>query len=236
VFALTNTTDKPIERWLVADRYGTVGSGVVWPDLDARRVDAVTPSVGFVPERIKNDRADVFRLTVEPGQTITFVAELASERYARLYLWKAIEYEQKSRDASSSTASCSGITGLLAIFLTAVFAANHKAIFPTAAIFTWCVLAYPVRGLRLLAQAVQRSPRGERAVPRRHRGGHGGNPSRFPLHLLAAGGLARLRAHAAGAMGNGPAHSHRRGISRSAARRHLRPPIQPSPLPASARR
>jgi len=70
VFALTNTTDKAVERWLVADRYGTVGSGVVWPDLDARRVDAVTPSVGFVPERIKNDRADVFRLTLEPGQTV----------------------------------------------------------------------------------------------------------------------------------------------------------------------
>ena len=142
VFALTNTTDKAIERWLVADRYGTVGSGVVWPDLDARRVDAVTPSVGFVPERIKNDRADVFRLTVEPGQTITFVAELASERYARLYLWKAIEYEQKSRDRQLFNGIMLGITGLLAIFLTAVFAANHKAIFPTAAIFTWCVLAY----------------------------------------------------------------------------------------------
>ena len=142
VFALTNTTDKAVERWLVADRYGTVGSGVVWPDLDARRVDAVTPSVGFVPERIKNDRADVFRLTVEPGQTITFVAELASERYARLYLWKAIEYEQKSRDRQLFNGIMLGITGLLAIFLTAVFAANHKAIFPTAAIFTWCVLAY----------------------------------------------------------------------------------------------
>src|SRR5512134_1812137 len=25
VFALTNTTDKPIERWLAADRYNTVG-------------------------------------------------------------------------------------------------------------------------------------------------------------------------------------------------------------------
>ena len=142
VFALTNTTDKTVERWLVADRYGTVGSGVVWPDLDARRVDAVTPSVGFVPERIKNDRADVFRLTVEPGQTITFVAELASERYARLYLWKSIEYEQKSRDRQLFNGIMLGITGLLAIFLTAVFAANHKAIFPTAAIFTWCVLAY----------------------------------------------------------------------------------------------
>src|SRR6185503_14928774 len=116
--------------------------GVVWPDLDARRVDAVTPSVGFVPERVKNDRADVFRLTLEPGQTITFVAELASERFARLFLWKAIEYEQKSRDRQLFNGIMLGITGLLAIFLTAVFAANHKAIFPTAAIFTWCVLAY----------------------------------------------------------------------------------------------
>src|SRR5262245_33515680 len=142
VFAPTNTTDKAVERWLVVDRYGTVGSGVVWPDLDARRIDAVTPSVGYVPERIKNDRADVFRLTLEPGQTVTFVAELASDRFARLFLWKAIEYEQKSRDRQLFNGIMLGITGLLAIFLTAVFAANHKAIFPTAAIFTWCVLAY----------------------------------------------------------------------------------------------
>jgi diguanylate cyclase (GGDEF)-like protein/PAS domain S-box-containing protein len=140
VFALTNATDKPIERWLTADRYGAVGSGVVWPDLDARRIDAVTPSVGYVPERMKNDRADVFRLTLEPGQTVTFVAELASDRFARLYLWKAIEYEQKGRDRQLFNGIMLGITGLLAIFLTAVFAA--KAIFPTAAIFTWCVLAY----------------------------------------------------------------------------------------------
>src|SRR5215468_2593564 len=142
VFALINATDKPIERWLASDRYGMVGSGVVWPDLDARRIDAVTPSVGYVPERIKNDRADVFRLTLEPGQTVTFVVELASDRFARLFLWKAIEYEQKSRDRQLFNGIMLGITGLLAIFLTAVFAANHKAIFPTAAIFTWCVLAY----------------------------------------------------------------------------------------------
>jgi hypothetical protein len=163
VFALTNTTDKPIERWLAADRYNTVGSGVVWPDLDARRVDAVTPSVGFVPERIKNDRADVFRLTLEPGQTVTFVAELASERFARLYLWKPIEYEQKSRDRQLFNGIMLGITGLLAIFLTAVFAANHKAIFPTAAIFTWCVLAYR-RRLRLLASSSTSGPRRTRST------------------------------------------------------------------------
>ncbi len=63
-----------------------IGSGVVWPDLDARRIEAITPSIGFVPERIKSDRADVFRITLEPGQTITYVAELSSERFARIYL------------------------------------------------------------------------------------------------------------------------------------------------------
>ena len=32
VFALTNPTDKPVERWLTAERYSIIGSGAVWPD------------------------------------------------------------------------------------------------------------------------------------------------------------------------------------------------------------
>ncbi len=60
VFALHNPTEVAIERWITADRYTIIGSGVVWPDLDARRIEAVTPSIGFVPERIDSDRADIF--------------------------------------------------------------------------------------------------------------------------------------------------------------------------------
>lgn len=142
VFALSNKTDKPIERWLTADRYSVIGSGTVWPDLDARRIEAVTPSIGFVPERIKNDRADVFRITLEPGQTITYVAELSADRFSRLYLWKPIDYEIKSRDRQLFNGAMLGLTGLLAIFLTAVFAANHKIIFPAAALVSWSVLTY----------------------------------------------------------------------------------------------
>lgn len=142
VFALTNRTDRHIERWLTADRYNSVGSGGVWPDLDARRISAVTPSIGFVPERVKSDRADVFRITLEPGQTITFVAELSSERFARIYLWKPLAYELKVRERQLFNGTLLGLTGLMAIFLTAIFAANHKAIFPTAALVAWCVLVY----------------------------------------------------------------------------------------------
>ncbi|HEY1246555.1 MAG TPA: EAL domain-containing protein, partial [Hyphomicrobiaceae bacterium] len=50
--------------------------------------------------------------------------------------------EQKGRDRYLFSGVMLGITGLLAIFLTAVYAANHKAIFPSAAVFAWCVLAY----------------------------------------------------------------------------------------------
>jgi diguanylate cyclase (GGDEF)-like protein/PAS domain S-box-containing protein len=142
VFALTNRTDRHIERWLTADRYTSVGSGGVWPDLDASRIAAVTPSVGFVPERVKSDRADVFRITLEPGQTITFVAELSSERFSRIFLWKPLAYELKVRERQLFNGTLLGLTGLMAIFLTAIFAANHKAIFPTAALVAWCVLAY----------------------------------------------------------------------------------------------
>jgi diguanylate cyclase (GGDEF)-like protein/PAS domain S-box-containing protein len=141
-FALRNSTDKQIERWIAVDRYSIAGSGVVWPDLDARRIERIAHSVGFAPERSKSDRADVFRLTLEPGQTVTYVAELSSDRFARIILWDPLDYEQKSRDRQLFNGILLGITGLLAIFLTAVFAANHKVIFPASAAFTWCVLAY----------------------------------------------------------------------------------------------
>ncbi|MFA5898670.1 MAG: EAL domain-containing protein [Hyphomicrobium sp.] len=142
VFALTNPTDKAVERWLTAARYTVVGSGAVWPDLDAQRIEGVTPSMGYVPERIKSDRADIFRITIEPGQTVTYVVELSSDRLTRLYLWKPLEYELYSRDRLLMNGILLGLTGLLAIFLTAIFAANHKAIFPSAALVSWCVLAY----------------------------------------------------------------------------------------------
>jgi diguanylate cyclase (GGDEF)-like protein/PAS domain S-box-containing protein len=141
VFALRNPTGKTIERWLTANRYSTTRSGVIWPDLDARRIEAVTQSEGFVPERIKNDSADIFRISVEPGRTVTFVVELASERVAPLQLWKPLAYEQRHRDRQLFNGILLGFTGLLAIFLTAVFAANHKIIFPSAALVAWCVLA-----------------------------------------------------------------------------------------------
>ncbi|MEL6287316.1 MAG: EAL domain-containing protein [Pseudomonadota bacterium] len=142
VFAFRNPTEKAIERWVVAPRYGIVGSQVLLPNLDSRRIARITPSVGFVPERVANDRADIFRVSVGPGQTITYVAELSGDQYPQIQLWNPLIYQKKQRDEMLFNGIMLGIVGLLAIFLTAIFAANHKAIFPAAAMVAWSVLAY----------------------------------------------------------------------------------------------
>src|SRR5262245_5905169 len=142
VFALTNPTTERITRWLAAPRYTLANSRVLSPDLDARRIAAITPSLGFRPERMKSDRADMFRLSLEPGQTITFAAEMASRQVPRLMLWDPEVYQAKQQDRMLFNGVLLGITGLLAIFLTAIFAANHRAIFPATALVAWAVLAY----------------------------------------------------------------------------------------------
>lgn len=142
VFALSNPTSERIVRWLVAPRYSMVGSGVFRPILDAPRISAVTPSLGFRPEPLKSDRADMYRINLEPGQTVTFAAELASPQVPRLSLWDPNAYQAKQQDRMLFNGVLLGITGLLAIFLTAIFAANHRAVFPATALVAWAALAY----------------------------------------------------------------------------------------------
>ena len=141
VFALSNPSDQRIERWLTAIRYSHVGSQVFWPNLDAGRITTVTPSLGFKPQRVENDRADIFQISIEPGATVTFVAELSSQRLPRLTLWQVQSYERALQDRMLFNGIMLGIVGLLAIFLTSIVAANHKAIFPATALVAWSVLA-----------------------------------------------------------------------------------------------
>ena len=143
VFALSNPTDKPIMRWLTAQKYDIVGSRVFKPDLDAPRITNVTPSLGFRPERNEDyDHLDIYRLSIEPGTTVTYIVELASASVPRLFLSSPASFGKRQRDISLFHGILLGVTGLLAIFLTAIFAVNHKAIFPAAALVAWSALAY----------------------------------------------------------------------------------------------
>jgi diguanylate cyclase (GGDEF)-like protein/PAS domain S-box-containing protein len=142
VFALTNDTDEQIERLIVAPHFRLVGSGVVWPDLGATRISAITASQGFPPEREESSDADVFRLTLDPGTTVTYVAELRTPNLPEVILWEPDAYKDKVTSLTLYKGIVIGIAGLLALFLTIVFVVKGAVIFPAAAALAWAVLAY----------------------------------------------------------------------------------------------
>ena len=142
VFALTNDSDEQIERLIVAPHFRLVGSGVIWPDLGASRVSAITASQGIAPDREESSDADVFRLTLDPGSAVTYVAELRTPNLPQIYLWDPDAYKDKQTSLALYKGIVIGISGLLALFLTIVFVVKGAVIFPAAAALAWAVLAY----------------------------------------------------------------------------------------------
>ena len=142
VFALTNDSDEQLTRLIVAPHFRFVKSGVVWPDLGSSRITTITASQGLAPEREDNLQADVFRLTLDPGTTVTYVAELKTPTLPQLYLWEPEAFKDKSTSLTLYEGILIGIAGLLALFLTIVFVVRGAMIFPAAAALAWAVFAY----------------------------------------------------------------------------------------------
>ncbi|GJD79805.1 diguanylate cyclase [Methylobacterium gregans] len=142
VFALTNDTDEQIDRILVAPHFRLVDSGVVWPDLGGSRIAAITASQGIRPERDENPEADQFVITLDPGTTVTYVAELRGPNIPQVHLWDQDAYRKKAAGLTLYKGIIIGIAGLLALFLTIVFVVKGAIIFPAAAALAWSVLAY----------------------------------------------------------------------------------------------
>jgi diguanylate cyclase (GGDEF)-like protein/PAS domain S-box-containing protein len=142
VFALTNNSDEQIDRLIVVPHYRMVGSGVIWPDLGLSRIVAITPSSGDRPERQDNATADVFRVTLDPGTVITFVAELRTDKLPQIYLWEPDAYKDKVNSFTLYYGIVIGISGLLALFLTILFVVKGSVMFPAAAALGWAVLIY----------------------------------------------------------------------------------------------
>ena len=129
-------------RLIVAPHFRFVGSGVVWPDLGSSRITTITASQGNPPEREDRLDADVFRLTLDPGTTVTYVAELRTPSLPQLYLWEPDAFKDKGASLTLYQGIVIGIAGLLALFLTIVFVVRGALVFPAAAALAWAVFAY----------------------------------------------------------------------------------------------
>jgi len=142
LFALKNNSDTQMERLLVAPFFRLPGSGIFRPDLGNNRIAALTPSQGVRPTRLVDGEADVFDITLDPGATVTFVAELSSGSLPELYMWKPNAYRDYVNSFTLFRGVVLGISGLSAVFLTIMFAVKGRGIFPATAAFAWAVLIY----------------------------------------------------------------------------------------------
>ncbi|MCW5721833.1 MAG: EAL domain-containing protein [Devosia sp.] len=142
IFALRNDSDQQIERLLVAPFFRLPGSGVFQPDLGDARINAVTPSAGIRPVRLTDPEADVFEVTLDPGATVTLVAELSSADLPELYLWQPNAYRDYVNSFTLFRGVVLGVASLAAVFLTIMFVVKGRGVFPATAAFAWAVLAY----------------------------------------------------------------------------------------------
>jgi diguanylate cyclase (GGDEF)-like protein/PAS domain S-box-containing protein len=141
VFALANSGNEQIDRLIVVPHYRLVGSGLMWPDLGLSRVANITSS-NERPERVDSATADVFRVTLDPGAVITYVAELRTGKLSQIYLWEPDAYKDKVNSITLYYGIVIGIAGLLALFLTILFVVKGSVMFPAAAALGWAVLVY----------------------------------------------------------------------------------------------
>jgi diguanylate cyclase (GGDEF)-like protein/PAS domain S-box-containing protein len=142
LIALRNDSDEQIERLLVAPFFRLPDSGVFQPDLGASRIAAVTPSAGIRPERVADPEADVFQVTLDPGATMTVIAELSSNSLPELYLWEPSAYRDYINAFTLFRGVVLGVASLAAVFLTIMFVVKGRGVFPATAAFAWAVLIY----------------------------------------------------------------------------------------------
>jgi diguanylate cyclase (GGDEF)-like protein/PAS domain S-box-containing protein len=142
VFALANSGDEQIDRLIVVPHYRMVGSGLFLPDLGLSRIVTISPSSGDRPEQQYSATADIYRVTLDPGTVVTYIAELRTDRLPQLYLWEPDAYKDKINSFTLYYGIVIGIAGLLALFLTILFVVKGSVMFPAAAALGWAVLVY----------------------------------------------------------------------------------------------
>ena len=158
VFALANNSDEQIDRLIVAPHFRLAGSGFFWPDLGSNRILSITPSQGFALDRQEASDADVFRITLDPGTVVTFVAEMVGNDVPQLTLWEPDAYKDTINSYTLYEGIVLGIAGLLAVFLTILFVVKGSAMFPATAALAWAIMAYICVDFGFIGKIVSLAP------------------------------------------------------------------------------
>ncbi len=177
---LRRRADRP------ADRRAALPHGRLRPVLARSRPVAHRHHhavAGDRPERQDSTTADIFRITLDPGTVITYVAELRTDKLPQLYLWEPDAYKDKVNSFTLYYGIVIGIAGLLALFLTILFVVKGSVMFPAAAALGWAVLVYIGIDFGFWGKVFDMSAGAERVWRASRRGDPGGDAAGVPVRL-----------------------------------------------------
>ncbi|QPC42129.1 EAL domain-containing protein [Kaustia mangrovi] len=146
VFTLHNP--EPVPRdFVVSSRWdGFVGSGLVWPRHGGRQVLAIRAAPGLQPGELAENTADAFALRIGPGETITYVLELAGSDISNLSLWQRSAFDARNRQLSFFRGVVLGLAALTAVFVICLFVVRMQAVFPAATLFALAAVGFIALG------------------------------------------------------------------------------------------
>ena len=196
VFALTNDTDEQIERLIVAPHFRLVGSGVIWPDLGATRISAITASQGFPPEtRGQRRRRRVPHHARSRRRPSPMWPSCAPPNLPQITLWAARRLQGQAHQPHPLQGHRDRHRGPAGAVPHHRLRGAGRGHLPGRGGARLGGAGLCLHRFRLLAPAVRRRRRGRPGVARRRRGGAGGDAARLPLRLSQPQPLARaLRA------------------------------------------
>lgn len=134
-FALVNSTNSIIKPLIVVPQRGFAGTGLIWPIIGGKTVLSITASSGSKPEPVFG-RPGIYRLSVEPKQTVTYVVEIAGNWPPRLGLWNERVYEFHIQNRALFRGLLLGVAGLISLYLSVLYFVSRQATYLSAALFS----------------------------------------------------------------------------------------------------
>jgi len=133
-FSLVNSTNDILKPLIVVPPRGLVGTGVIWPIIGGKTVLSILASSGAEPEPVFG-RPGVYRLSVAPKQTVTYVVEISGNWPPRLGLWNEKAYELHVQNRALFRGLLIGIAGLIALYLTLLYFVTREASYLSGSLF-----------------------------------------------------------------------------------------------------
>lgn len=143
VFALRNVSQQRLEYQLVTQRRGFSGSGFYTSKLIEKPIVAIRASTGSQPAiSLSEDGSQQISIVLLPGQTKTFVAEIAGDWPQSLTLWNKVELDKRVVQEAFLKGLLLGIAALVAIYISTLFIVRRRLMFPMASLFALSAVAF----------------------------------------------------------------------------------------------